>query len=185
MFWLKCSSVHLLYRSTDCSPQALQHTGQFTGDERGRHGLWNKGLSADPNPPPLSPHMAALHLDCRVKENCSLSTSFVQLVGLIFILLSIVTLHWHDISFLFLYKTVNSLFPVFCIFSVVNLGVTWPDLLPSAHGQRRSCTWPWWPVGIVWMRPSPWSNQPSCSASRGSRFTFLLRTLWPHSLKSG
>lgn len=56
--------------------------------------------------------------------------------------------------------------------------VTPLDLQADAGGLRRSCTWLWWPVGIGWRRPSPWSNQPSSSAWRGSRFTSLLRTLW-------
>lgn len=42
-----------------------------------------------------------------------------------------------------------------CVFSA-NRGVMSLDLCPGAHGLRRSCTWLWWPVGIVWTRPSPW-----------------------------
>lgn len=77
------------------------------------------------------------------------------------------------------------LIPVFCVSALAYSGVTSPDLWQDAPGWRRSCIWLWWPVGIAWMRPSPWSNRPSCSASRRSRFTFLLRTLWLHSLKKG
>ena len=68
---------------------------------------------------------------------------------------------------------------------LVNTRVPWPDLRWSAPGLRSSCTWLWWLVGVVWMRPWPWSNQPSCSASRRSSFTYLQRTPWPHSLKKG
>lgn len=58
-------------------------------------------------------------------------------------------------------------------------------LQANAGGLQRSCTWRWWPVGTGWRRLSPWSNQPSSSAWRGSPFTSLLRTLWHHSLLKG
>lgn len=61
-FWLKHSRVHLLW-STNCSSAALQRTGQFTGDERGKQGSGNHWLSADPNPPLFSPLLALTDLD--------------------------------------------------------------------------------------------------------------------------
>lgn len=60
-----------------------------------------------------------------------------------------------------------------------------PDPQANAGGLQRSCTWLWSPVGIGWRRPSPWSNQPSSSAWRRSRFTSLPKTLWRHSLQKG
>ena len=75
------------------------------------------------------------------------------------------------------------LIPVFCVSALAYSGGLSPDLWQEAPGWRRLCIWLWWLVGIAWMRPSPWSNRPSCSASRRSRFTFLLRILWLHSLK--
>lgn len=67
----------------------------------------------------------------------------------------------------------------------VNKGVMWSKVWPGTLELRRSCTWLWWLVGIVWTKPLLWSNLYSSSVSRRSSFTFLPRILWPHSLKKG